>query len=109
MAVAGVCQLNAQSMELTAQSIHLNSMQDNKVIILSELIEQRLRKEKEIEYYQNQLIEFQNKITHLQKDVDLTKIIIDIIQSENIIDIQDKVIKSIPIIGDNKDGSQRSK
>lgn len=96
-------------MVLTALSIHLNNMQDDKVIVLSELIEQRLRKEKEIEYYQSQLLEFQNKIAHLQKDVDLTKIIIDIIQSENIIDIQDKVIKSIPIIGDNKDGSQRSK
>lgn len=72
---------------------------EKKIIVLSELIESKLRKEKEIEYYQQQLIDLQTKIMHLQKDVDLTKIIIDIIETDNIIDIKDKVEKAIPIIG----------
>jgi len=72
---------------------------EKKIIVLSELIESKLRKEKEIEFYQQQLMELQTKIMHLQKDVDLTKIIIDIIETDNIIDIKDKVEKAIPIIG----------
>ena len=72
---------------------------EKKIIVLSELIESKLRKEKEIEFYQKQLMELQTKIMHLQKDVDLTKIIIDIIETDNIIDIKDKVEKAIPIIG----------
>ena len=77
-------------------------MSDDKIIVLSELIESKLRKEKEIEYYQQQLVDFQVKISRLEKDVDLTKLIIDIITSEKVIDIQDKVIKTIPIIGEKK-------
>ena len=76
--------------------------EERKVILLSDLIEQKLRKEKEIEYYQEQLFELQKKIAYLQKDVDLTKLIIDIIETEKVIDIKEKVEKAIPIIGDSK-------
>ena len=76
-------------------------MSEDKIIVLSELIESKIRKEKELEYYRKQLIEFQEKISHLERDVDLTKLIIDIITSEKVIDIQDKVVKAIPIIGDD--------
>lgn len=76
---------------------------EKKIIVLSELIESKLRKEKEIEYYQQQLIEFQKKIQHLQKDVDLTKLIIDIIETEKVIDIKEKVEKAIPIIGEKNE------
>ena len=83
-------------------------MSEDKIIRLGELIEHRLRKEKEIEYYKQQLLELQDKIFNLQKDVDLTKLIIDIIQSEKVVDIHDKVEKAIPVIGvDN--GTKRSK
>lgn len=75
-------------------------MPEDKIIVLSELIESKIRKEKELEYYRKQLIEFQEKIAHLERDVDLTKLIIDIITSEKVIDIQDKVVKAIPIIGE---------
>ena len=44
----------------------------------------------------------------LQKDVDLTKLIINIITSETVVDIKEQVEKSIPIIGD-KSGTSRSK
>lgn len=74
---------------------------DAKIIRLGELIEHKLRKEKELEYYHKQLIELQDKILYLQKDVDLTKLIIDIIQSDKILDLQQKVEDAIPIIGKN--------
>jgi len=76
---------------------------EKKIIVLSELIESKLRKEKEIDYYQQQLIDLQRKIQHLQKDVDLTKIIIDIIETEKVIDIKEKVEKAIPIIGEKNE------
>lgn len=83
-------------------------MVEDKIIRLGELIEHRLRKEKEIEFYKQQLLELQDKILNLQKDVDLTKLIIDIIQSEKVVDIQQKVEEAIPVIGvDN--GTSRSK
>lgn len=83
-------------------------MSDDKIIRLGELIEHRLKKEKEIEYYKSQLLDLQEKIFNLQKDVDLTKLIIDIIRDEKVIDIEEKVVKAIPILG-GEDGIQRSK
>jgi len=83
-------------------------MSEDKIIRLGELIEHRLRKEKEIEYYKQQLLELQDKILNLQKDVDLTKLIIDIIQSEKVIDIHQKVEEAIPVIGVDH-GTKRSK
>lgn len=83
-------------------------MSEDKIIRLGELIEHRLRKEKEIEYYKQQLLDLQEKIFNLQKDVDLTKLIIDIIQSEKVVDIHDKVEKAIPVIGVDR-GTSRSK
>ena len=76
---------------------------EKKIIVLSELIESKLRKEKEIEYYQKQLVELQTKIVYLQKDVDLTKIIIDIIETDKVIDIKEKVEKTIPVIGEKNE------
>ena len=76
--------------------------EESRIIVLTDLIEQKLRKEKEIEFYQKQLLEFQVKIQHLQKDVDLTKLIIDVITSDSVIDIKDRVVKAIPILGEKK-------
>lgn len=75
-------------------------MSEDKIIRLGELIEHRLRKEKEIEFYKKQLLELQDKIFNLQKDVDLTKLIIDIISTDKVVDVKEKVEAAIPIIGD---------
>ena len=72
---------------------------EKKIIVLSELLESKIRKEQEIEFYNEQLMALQKKIAHLEKDVDLTKLIIDIIETDKVIDIKDKVEKAIPIIG----------
>ena len=81
---------------------------ENNIIRLGELIEHKLRKEKELDFYREQLQELTEKIMTLQKDVDLTKLIINIITSETVVDIKEQVEKSIPIIGD-KSGASRSK
>lgn len=76
---------------------------EKKIIVLSELIENKLRKEQELEFYKEQLVAIQRKIANLQKDVDLTKLIIDIIETDNVIDIKEKVEKTIPIIGEKNE------
>lgn len=76
---------------------------EKKIIVLSELIENKLRKEQELEFYKEQLAAIQRKIANLQKDVDLTKLIIDIIETDNVIDIKEKVEKTIPIIGEKNE------
>ena len=67
--------------------------EENKVIFLTDLIEQKLRKEKEIEYYEAQLKEIADKLFFLKKKKDLTALIIDILQKEKIIDLSENLRK----------------
>jgi prefoldin subunit 5 len=55
---------------------------DRKIIFITELIDQRLRKEKEIEYYEEQLKIIQSKIHTLTTEKRLTETILDIIRNE---------------------------
>ena len=61
------------------------------IILLSDIIEQKVRKEKELQYYQKQLVELQEKIHYLSKEVDLTNIIIDLIERDNVYDIPENI------------------
>ena len=56
-------------------------MADN-VISLTDLIESRFKKQREIEYYQETLVQLQKKIAELDKEVGITTIIIDMIETE---------------------------
>lgn len=60
-----------------------------KLIMISEVIATRLRKEKELEYYQKQLEKIQQKMFFLKKDLDLTNLIIDLIENERIHDVKE--------------------
>jgi len=62
------------------------------IIILEKLLESRLRKEKELKYYQEQLEELQDKMKHLQMDIDVTNIIINMIEGEKIVDLKTYLI-----------------
>ena len=55
---------------------------NKKIIFITELIDQRLRKEKEIEYYEEQLRIIQSKLQTLQTEKRLTETILDIIRNE---------------------------
>ncbi len=62
----------------------------NKVVSLTELIETRFRKRKEIEYYQETLMRLQEKIVELDKEVDITTLIIDMIENERVLTVTEK-------------------
>ena len=61
---------------------------ERKIVLLSDFIEQKFRKEKELEYYTQQLEELQKKLFFLNKEIELTNLIIDIIDKEQVINVK---------------------
>ena len=61
---------------------------ERKIVLLSDFIEQKIRKEKELEYYTQQLEELQKKLYFLNKEIELTNLIIDIIDKEQVINVK---------------------
>lgn len=70
-------------------------MKESKLIFLTDVIETKVRKEKELEYYQQQLEELQRKMFFLKKDIDITNIIINMIESEKVLDIKEEMHKKL--------------
>ena len=60
------------------------------VISLEDLIETRLRKQQEIDYYRDTLKRLERKIRELGKEVDITTLIIDMIETERVLTIEEK-------------------
>ena len=67
------------------------------VISLTDLIETRLKKQQEIEYYQQSLKRLTKKIGELNTEVSITTIIIDMIESERVLTIDEKQGKMLQL------------
>lgn len=74
---------------------------DGKIISLTEVIESKVVKEKELEFYREQLREIQTKIGFLELDLKLTKQIISMIEEESVVSIDN----SVPLIGVDPDAN----
>lgn len=61
---------------------------DKKLILITDVIEQKVRKEKELEFYQRELEKLQEKMFWLRKDIEVTNTIITMIKSEEVYDIK---------------------
>ena len=46
---------------------------ESNIVFLSDLIESRLRKQQELEYYIKAMSQLQDKVAFLQKEIDITK------------------------------------
>jgi len=77
-------------------------MSDRKILFITDLIDQRLRKEKEIEYYEKELEEITKKLFFLKKEKELTELIINIIQSEKVIDVRENIYDQIGLNDESK-------
>lgn len=66
--------------------------EEKRIILISDFIEQKLRKEQELDYYLKELEELQRKIGYLRREVDLTNTIITMIQGEMVYDIKEEMI-----------------
>ena len=76
-------------------------MNDN-IVSLADLIEQRLRKQQELDFYKETLEKLQEKIIILGKEVDITTLIIDMIEGERVLTIDEKR-GNILLLNDKKD------
>ena len=68
-------------------------MTEKKIILLTEVLETKVRKEKELEYYAKQLEELQRKMFFVRKEIDLTNLIIEIIENEKVLDIKEHLLE----------------
>ena len=66
----------------------------SKIISLTDVLENKIVKEKELLYYKKQLEEIQRKIAFLETDLNITKQIISMIEQEKIIEVD----TSVPIL-----------
>ena len=76
-------------------------MSDN-IVSLADLIEQRLRKQQELDFYKESLEQLQKKIAVLGKEVDITTLIIDMIEGERVLTLDEKR-GNILLLNDKKD------
>jgi len=73
-------------------------MKSGKIIQIADLIEDKLRKEQELEFYLKELDELQRKIGYLKQEVSLTNTIINMIKTEKVYDIQENMIEKDKVI-----------
>lgn len=59
----------------------------SEILLMSDLLDIRTKKLKELEFYNQQLKELQLKMVFIQQEISLTNKIIDMIEKETIIDI----------------------
>jgi len=67
--------------------------EEKKLILITDFIEQKLRKEKELEFYLKELAELERKIGYLRGEVDLTNTIINMIKGEQMRDIREEFLQ----------------
>ena len=65
------------------------------IISLTDLIESKLNKEQEIEYYRETLIKLEKKIGVLSKEVSITSLIMGMIEQERVLTLGEKKSKMI--------------
>ena len=62
----------------------MNEEPPHNIILLADLLEQKRRKEEELEYYHIELEQLKVKAEIVEKELLMTRMIIDLIQSEKI-------------------------
>ena len=77
--------------------------EDKRIIFITDLIDQRLRKEQEITYYEKELRKIEEKRFFLRKEKQLTQFIIDIIEQEKVVDIRERMYERISERTDRED------
>ena len=58
-------------------------MSESNIISIADILEQKLRKEQELKFYEKQLIELQEKMFFVKKDIEVTNLVIEIINDES--------------------------
>ncbi len=61
---------------------------EKKIILLTDVLEQKLRKERELEFYEKELKKLEERLYWLRREITLNNNIIDIIKNDAIIDLK---------------------
>ena len=78
---------------------------ERKIILITDIIDQKVRKEKEIDLYERELKKIEEKLFFLRKEQQLTQFIIDIIETEKVVDIREQMYERLEIsTGINSEG-----
>lgn len=62
-----------------------------KLILLADVIENKVRKENELAYYEEELKKLQEKMHWIKRDIDITNLIIDMVKREKVLDVKEHV------------------
>ena len=63
---------------------------NSKIILLSDVYKMREEKQKELAYYSNTLLELNNKLFFIKKEIEITNFIIEMIEKEKVYMIGDE-------------------
>ena len=66
-----------------------------KIILLTDILDTRHRKERELAFYQGELEKLQEKMMFLRKDIQITNLWIEIIEQEKVVDIREKMYDAL--------------
>ena len=67
---------------------------NKKIIFITDLIESKVQKQREIEKYESQLKIIENKLFFLRKEKEITETILELIEHEKIIDLRNYMIEN---------------
>jgi len=75
----------------------MSERESNNIVFLEEVIKQKLRKEKELAFYEQELVVLQTRLDFLKSEISLTNLIINLVTSESELDIK-KVPQNLRIV-----------
>ena len=70
-----------------------NGNGESRIILLADILDQKLSKERELTYYEAQLAQLLSRMQSIKKEIEITNMIIDLVAEEKIIDIQEYLSK----------------
>ena len=66
---------------------------EKSIVFITDLIESKVRKEREIEYYEEKLKEIEKNLFFLNKEQNVTETILDIIQNEKVLEFKQVMLE----------------
>lgn len=64
-----------------------------KLILITDILETKLRKEQELEFYQKELEKLELKMFFLRKEIEITNLCINMIENEKVYDVKEQMEK----------------
>ena len=71
-----------------------NNNNNKKIIFITDLIESKVQKQREIEKYESQLKIIEERLFFLRKEKEITETILELIEHEKIIDLRNYMIEN---------------